>query len=117
MFSVDCIHVDLNLLSADPLKESAVWLEEVDPEELRARSGSARPVSPQINASQDPLGTGTDVFGSVHSNSHCSHLFFCISIPFSDPGVGHGFLPKYCLFLQSATHPVLQALGSQAHSS
>lgn len=47
----------------DPLKESAVWLEEVDPEELRARSGSARPVSPQTNASQDPLGTGTDVFG------------------------------------------------------
>ena len=90
MFAVDCIHVDLNLLSADPLKESAVWLEEVDPEELRARSGSARPVSPQINASQDPLGTGTDVFGSVHSNSHCSHLFFFfgISIPFSDPGVG-----------------------------
>ena len=28
-----------------------------------------------------------------------------------------GFPPKYCLFLQSATHPVLQALGSQAHSS
>lgn len=47
----------------DPLKESAVWLEEVDPEELRARSGSTRPVSPQINNSQDPLGTGTDVFG------------------------------------------------------
>lgn len=93
MFAVDCIHVDLNLLSADPLKESAVWLEEVDPEELRARSGSARPVSPQINASQDPLGTGTDVFGSVHSNSHCSHLFFCISIPFSDPGVGQWLPP------------------------
>ncbi|XP_078365831.1 exocyst complex component 2-like [Oculina patagonica] len=47
----------------DPLKESAVWLEEVDPEELRARSGSTRPVSPQINTSQDPLGTGADVFG------------------------------------------------------
>jgi len=47
----------------DPLKESAVWLEEVDPEELRARSGSTRPVSPQINTSQDPLGTGIDVFG------------------------------------------------------
>jgi len=47
----------------DPLKESAVWLEEVDPEELRARSGSTRPVSPQINTSQDPLGTGVDVFG------------------------------------------------------
>lgn len=50
------------MLPADPLKESAVWLEEVDPEELRARSGSARPVSPQINTTQDPLGTGT-VFG------------------------------------------------------
>lgn len=55
------------MLLADPLKESAVWLEEVDPEELRARSGSTRPVSPQINTSQDPLGTGTaDVFGSVN---------------------------------------------------
>ncbi len=51
------------MLFADPLKESAVWLEEVDPEELRARSGSTRPVSPQINTSQDPLGTGADVFG------------------------------------------------------
>ena len=74
------------MLPADPLKESAVWLEEVDPEELRARSGSARPVSPQINTTQDPLGTGT-VFGSVLSNSHCNHLCVCISIPFSDPGV------------------------------
>lgn len=46
----------------DPLKESAVWLEEIDPDELRARSGSTRPVSPQINTSQDPLGTGADVF-------------------------------------------------------
>ena len=51
------------MLFADPLKESAVWLEEVDPEELRARSGSTRPVSPQINTSQDPLGTGADVAG------------------------------------------------------
>jgi len=51
------------------LKESAVWLEEVDPEELRARSGSTRPVSPQINTSQDPLGTGIDVFGLVYHQS------------------------------------------------
>ena len=52
------------ILLLDPLKESAVWLEEVDPDELRARSGSTRPVSPQKNTSQDPLmGTGADVFG------------------------------------------------------
>lgn len=43
----------------DPLKESAVWLEEVDPEELQAGSGTARPASPQINTSQNPLGTVT----------------------------------------------------------
>ena len=58
---------DLELFLTDPVKESAVWLEEVDPEELRARSGSTRPVSPQINTSQDPLGTGAaDVFGLVN---------------------------------------------------
>ena len=56
---------DLALLLTDPLKESAVWLEEIDLEELRARSGSTRPVSPQINKSQDPLGTGSDAFGLV----------------------------------------------------
>ncbi|XP_015779962.1 PREDICTED: exocyst complex component 2-like [Acropora digitifera] len=49
-------------LVPDPLKESAVWLEEMDPDELRARSGSVTPVSPQINTSNDPLGTGVDVF-------------------------------------------------------
>lgn len=57
---------NLDFFLTDPLKESAVWLEEVDPEELRTRSGSTRPVSPQINTSQDPLGTGADVFGSVN---------------------------------------------------
>ena len=54
-----------SILVADPLKESAVWLEEVDPEELRVRSGSVRPVSPQMNTNQDPLGTGTDIFRLV----------------------------------------------------
>ena len=65
-----CLHsklksLEMNMLVTDPLKESAVWLEEVDPEELRARSGSTRPVSPQINTSQDPLGTGADIFRLV----------------------------------------------------
>jgi len=54
------------MLLIDPLKESAVWLEEVDPEELQAGSGTARPASPQINTSQNPLGTGADVVGLVN---------------------------------------------------
>ena len=53
------------MLLSDPLKESAVWLDEEDPDELRARSGSTRAVSPQTNTSQDPLGTGVDVSGLV----------------------------------------------------
>ncbi|XP_048576909.1 exocyst complex component 2 isoform X2 [Nematostella vectensis] len=46
---------------ADPLRESAVWIEEAEAEELVTSSGSTRPVSPPIH--QDPLGIASDVFG------------------------------------------------------
>lgn len=59
----------------DPLKESAVWLEEVDPEELRVRSGSVRPVSPQMNTSQDPLGTGTDIFSNKFTEEQLEEFY------------------------------------------
>ncbi|PFX23413.1 exocyst complex component 2-like isoform X1 [Stylophora pistillata] len=59
----------------DPLKESAVWLEEIDPEELRARSGSTRPVSPQINTNQDPLGTGLDIVSSKFTEEQLEEFY------------------------------------------
>ncbi|XP_044175030.1 exocyst complex component 2-like [Acropora millepora] len=59
----------------DPLKESAVWLEEMDPDELRARSGSVTPVSPQINTSNDPLGTGVDVFSYKFTEEQLEDIY------------------------------------------
>ncbi|XP_044175031.1 LOW QUALITY PROTEIN: exocyst complex component 2-like [Acropora millepora] len=62
-------------LVPDPLKESAVWLEEMDPDELRARSGSVTPVSPQINTSNDPLGTGVDVFSYKFTEEQLEDIY------------------------------------------
>ncbi|XP_067054130.1 exocyst complex component 2-like isoform X2 [Acropora muricata] len=62
-------------LVPDPLKESAVWLEEMDPDELRARSGSVTPVSPQINTGNDPLGTGVDVFSYKFTEEQLEDIY------------------------------------------
>ncbi|XP_068701043.1 exocyst complex component 2-like isoform X1 [Montipora foliosa] len=95
----------------DPLKESAVWLEEIDPDEFRARSGSARPVSPQINTSQDPLGTAVDVFGYKFTEEQLEDIY----PEGSGDILSENFLPGWFLLEKHSDTEFLTLKGGLKH--